>query len=258
MKTKAIEEKLVMRDDRWILVFKDFDMKNFNKSLSKAAVTYITIEEESCCLLLSLEYSCVCPENIQVLQSFYNIILKSLAETFSRLDSLGKVFDTTFDCNTSDSDGKMAVYNKDFLTAFKDVINSRSIIGFDSVSRHVFINFKYNVALGDVKNRVGKWSVDKGLVLENSYIVKPVKRFFRVGVAESVPWSYKVRNHENLVLKDKSGNEIWDGYCLDFLKRLAKEMKFTYELVPNESFGVREPNGVWTGLIGDLATGVNK
>lgn len=74
---------------------------------------------------------------------------------------------------------------------------------------------------------------------------------------QSIPWSYRVKSDDGFVLRDKMGEEVWEGYCIDFLKRLANVMNFDYELIPNESFGVREPNGVWTGLVGDLATGVS-
>lgn len=49
----------------------------------------------------------------------------------------------------------------------------------------------------------------------------------------------------------------WNGYCVDFTKKLAEYMNFDYEFVEpaNGSFG-KKKNGVWNGVIGDLATGV--
>lgn len=59
---------------------------------------------------------------------------------------------------------------------------------------------------------------------------------------------------------DVEGNPVWDGYCIDLLKKLAEPgyMNFDYEIVPakNNSFGIRSPSGTWTGMVGDLAMGV--
>lgn len=59
-------------------------------------------------------------------------------------------------------------------------------------------------------------------------------------------------------MRDEEGKEIWEGYCIDFVKKLSEEMQFDYELVipEDEEFGKKLPNGEWNGLIGDLAKGV--
>lgn len=60
------------------------------------------------------------------------------------------------------------------------------------------------------------------------------------------------------VMRDENGKEIWEGYCIDFMNKLAEEMQFDYELVVpvDRQFGKKLPNGQWNGLIGDLAKGV--
>jgi len=59
-------------------------------------------------------------------------------------------------------------------------------------------------------------------------------------------------------MRDEEGKEIWEGYCIDFIKKLSEEMQFDYDLVipDNQEFGKRLPNGEWNGLIGDLVKGV--
>lgn len=54
------------------------------------------------------------------------------------------------------------------------------------------------------------------------------------------------------------GKEVWEGYCIDFVKKLSEEMQFDYDLVipEDQEFGKKLPNGEWTGVIGDLAKGV--
>lgn len=60
-------------------------------------------------------------------------------------------------------------------------------------------------------------------------------------------------------MRNEDGREIWEGYCIDFVKKLSIEMQFDYELVipDDQEFGKKLPNGEWTGLIGDLAKGVD-
>lgn len=60
---------------------------------------------------------------------------------------------------------------------------------------------------------------------------------------------------------DGNGNILWEGYCIDFAKRLSEKMDFDYVLVPPTvgSFGDRVPgmNNTWDGLVGDLTHGVS-
>jgi hypothetical protein len=53
--------------------------------------------------------------------------------------------------------------------------------------------------------------------------------------------------------------DTWKGYCIDLIKKLAKEMNFKYELVVKDKFG--DFNNItkkWTGLIGGLVEGVSE
>lgn len=93
--------------------------------------------------------------------------------------------------------------------------------------------------------------------------IKAPRRFFRIGVAQAIPWSYiKINPKTSMPILDEVGNVIWEGYCIDFAKRLAEKLDFDYVLVPptNGSFGDRVPglNHTWDGLVGDLVTGVCK
>ena len=75
-----------------------------------------------------------------------------------------------------------------------------------------------------------------------------------------MPWSFMKKNPVNgELIKDSEGNAIWEGYCIEFIDKLAEEMNFEYDLVipADGSFGNKLPNGKWTGLVGDLARGVS-
>ncbi|CAH1798701.1 unnamed protein product [Owenia fusiformis] len=54
-----------------------------------------------------------------------------------------------------------------------------------------------------------------------------------------------------------TGNDRYEGFCIDMLKGIAKIVGFTYEirLVADANYGVELPNGSWNGLIGELREG---
>ncbi|KAI6185504.1 Protein CBR-GLR-7 [Aphelenchoides besseyi] len=49
----------------------------------------------------------------------------------------------------------------------------------------------------------------------------------------------------------------FQGYCIDLIEMIRKELKFTYELylVPDGKFGSMEQTGNWNGMIGQLVSG---
>lgn len=78
---------------------------------------------------------------------------------------------------------------------------------------------------------------------------------------KSTPWSYvKINPKTSSPILDEEGNIQWDGYCIDFVKRLSEKLDFDYVLVPPTRglLGDRVPgmNNTWDGLVGDLVTGV--
>lgn len=92
--------------------------------------------------------------------------------------------------------------------------------------------------------------------------IKGPRRFFRIGIAPALPWSYIKYNEETgEPLRDGDGNVMWEGYCIDFAAKLAEVLDFDYELVPTKNglFGDRVPNSnnTWDGLVGDLMIGVS-
>lgn len=47
------------------------------------------------------------------------------------------------------------------------------------------------------------------------------------------------------------GNDQYEGYCIDLLEKIAELRNFTYEIyeVPDKTYGVKETNGRWTGMV---------
>lgn len=66
-----------------------------------------------------------------------------------------------------------------------------------------------------------------------------------------MPWSYKV-------MDDNTNSTHWKGYCVDFVAMLAEKMEFDYELIEPKkgTFGERNSNGDFDGVVGDLQRGV--
>lgn len=56
-----------------------------------------------------------------------------------------------------------------------------------------------------------------------------------------------------------TGNDRYEGYCIDLLKRIAKLRKFNYILheVKDKAYGSREANGKWNGMVEELRKGVS-
>lgn len=50
------------------------------------------------------------------------------------------------------------------------------------------------------------------------------------------------------------GNDQYEGFCVDMLRELADILKFSFriKLVDDGLYGAPEPNGSWTGMVGEL------
>ncbi|XP_068612623.1 glutamate receptor ionotropic, kainate 5 [Brachionichthys hirsutus] len=54
--------------------------------------------------------------------------------------------------------------------------------------------------------------------------------------------------------QDFQGNDQYEGFCVDMLRELADLLKFSFriKLVDDGLYGAPEPNGTWTGMVGEL------
>ncbi|XP_077384480.1 glutamate receptor ionotropic, kainate 5 isoform X2 [Festucalex cinctus] len=54
--------------------------------------------------------------------------------------------------------------------------------------------------------------------------------------------------------QDFQGNEQYEGFCVDMLRELSDILKFSFKikLVDDGLYGAPEPNGSWTGMVGEL------
>uniref|UniRef100_A0A3P9AII1 Glutamate receptor n=1 Tax=Esox lucius TaxID=8010 RepID=A0A3P9AII1_ESOLU len=54
--------------------------------------------------------------------------------------------------------------------------------------------------------------------------------------------------------QEYQGNDRYEGFCVDMLRELADMLKFSFriKLVDDGLYGAPEPNGSWTGMVGEL------
>ncbi|XP_017063976.1 glutamate receptor ionotropic, kainate 3 [Drosophila eugracilis] len=125
------------------------------------------------------------------------------------------------------------------------------------------LTFAVNISAGyyssehEAKTDLAAWSSVAEMRLLNETI-SPARRFFRIGTAESIPWSYLRRDQRTgELMRDRSGTPIWEGYCIDFIIRLSQKLNFEYEIVAPEVGHMGEVNdrGEWDGVVGDLVRG---
>ena len=62
------------------------------------------------------------------------------------------------------------------------------------------------------------------------------------------------KGHGNL-----TGNDRFEGYCIELLQKLADVLDFKYELylVHDNNFGGRLADGNWNGMVGEVLAGVS-
>jgi glutamate receptor, ionotropic, invertebrate len=102
-------------------------------------------------------------------------------------------------------------------------------------------------------------TIDKsGLKASALATIGRTKRFFRIGITESLPYTYYKRDPKtNEMIHDELGKPIHEGYCIDLIAKLSRKLDFAYELVETSSgkFGERQSSGKFDGLVGDLVRG---
>ena len=57
---------------------------------------------------------------------------------------------------------------------------------------------------------------------------------------------------------NEDGSYSYEGYCIDLLNELARNLKFTYEIYvsPDGMYGAELENGTWNGMIGEIVNEV--
>lgn len=109
---------------------------------------------------------------------------------------------------------------------------------------------------------VARWTSTDGLnymgnyssVMSENYKELLKNKTLIIVTLENRPYVMKVDGFKN-----KTGNDRWEGYCVDLIRELSQIRNFKYELKVLEgespSHGTRNDKGEWNGLIRELIDG---
>lgn len=296
---QATNYKLIEHPNRWRLVYLDFPNATASPELAdiSSEITILKPTGQMCCVYQNqlIESSCECGPTTMVrffqfftLDFDFNFICSNifqfktifLADLLTRLISLLRT--NTFEMHSVKCSPAAGNVTDDVAVDFTDFENqlrtefpaTPNLVQFVANTTN---QLEYYLSLGiigrdgsDVPLLVNESPiiielavVDNGAIIVTSNVtIKGPRRFFRIGIAPALPWSYiKINEKTGEPMLDDMGNVIWEGYCIDFAAKLAEVLDFDYELVPTKNglFGDRVPNmnNTWDGLVGDLMVGVS-
>ncbi|CAK9815491.1 Ionotropic receptor 25a [Anthophora quadrimaculata] len=260
----AVQGGLVKRDGIWNLVFtdnnyKDFKFINGDQHLN-VSVTVLSMKMDVCCKLIG-ESSCNCPPDVQIFPHYFKRLIGLIVNLMSELQKSGiSVQPKTGRCSQSNASQASNLTSEAFNKNILAKLGGNDTFEYWSDKR--MITYKAEIELEVLENGIleplATWTRRSKIKEAEGKKIEPARRFFRIGTAPSVPWIVpKMDPVTGQVMKDENGNDMWDGYCVDFIKKLSEEMQFDYDLVvpQDRQFGKKLPNGQWDGLIGDLAKG---
>ncbi|XP_043275122.1 glutamate receptor ionotropic, NMDA 2A-like isoform X2 [Venturia canescens] len=260
----ALDGGLVRRNGTWYLLFTDRKYQNF-KYISGGAelnvtVDVITMSTRSCCQILG-QVPCKCPDDFQVFPHFVKRLIGIFVATFAEMIRNGVSFKVkSFKCEIGNTTNATHPLTKAFNVTLAGLLLQNDLLRYED--KYMILAPRVTMEFETLKDgnleRLGNWTQQDRINLAPGKQNLPAKRYFRVGTTEAVPWSSIKRDPvTGLPVKDSEGKDIWEGYCIDFIKELSVQSNFDYDLVIPEdmSFGEKLPNGKWTGLVGDLARG---
>ncbi|XP_065091293.1 ionotropic receptor 25a [Ochlerotatus camptorhynchus] len=250
---KALASGLVMKPDKWNLLFLEPDTDGFEYHDSYSTMSRLILDKSTCCKLLNLDGDCACPAGFKPWEVHLgNVVTKVLEKVQQNQLPLT----SQEDCSAVEASG-----SNNISDIMRDL---RKDDRFWMPDGSRMLRYNLNVSIwtsteDDSSAAIQLGAIEKGAVVPfDGQKIKPTKRYFRVGTTESIPWAYRKRDTltNEIVLNDK-GEPIWEGYCIDFLHQMSKVMSFDYDLVSPQKggFGKRNKAGNWDGLIGDLVVG---
>lgn len=140
------------------------------------------------------------------------------------------------------------------LKDLSKMIEENSLIYVDDDLK-VWQNVKFDVkSSGETTATIDK----SGVKINGNNQIKVAERFFRIGIVQSMPYTYVKRDPKtNEILRDINNRPVYEGYCIDFIHELSRKMNFSFELVEatEGNFGKRLENGSFDGAVGDLIKG---
>ena len=105
--------------------------------------------------------------------------------------------------------------------------------------------------------KIATWSEEKGLVRDEDF----AKHYSSISMKNLQLVITTVLNEPYTMLRDsaerKEGNDRFEGYGIDLIEELSKilQFKYTFQLVKDKAYGVKNKNGEWNGMIGEILRG---
>lgn len=167
-----------------------------------------------------------------------------------------------FTCTNEYSSNNESEHSEKLLRDLSKAIDGSNLIHLDDDGFKVWQRLKFDlfkkIENSSKNEHVAVLEKDGIKAVNGASLKTSQKRFFRIGIVEDIPWTYRKRDplSKRLIL-DENNLPIFEGYCIDFIEALAKAMDFTYELVlpSSGSYGERLADGSFDGVVGDLIEG---
>lgn len=189
--------------EKYLLCFTDFSKHEFRaQSILSKITAHISLEPSQCCKWNFLNEDCKCPEIPDSSKMYQTKYLYEMSNHYVNILRDLEFPETTINCSNEIN------LKQFFPNSYKFPID------FDIFTDHkvaTIINGRYNSI--DVQN------------------ITKVRRIFKIGIWESIPWAYIERDEEFDEVIMKSGKPVWSGFCIDVINKLAEQMNFDYELV---------------------------
>ncbi|XP_014227924.1 ionotropic receptor 25a [Trichogramma pretiosum] len=260
----AVDGGLVRRDNTWYLVFTDNNWPEFSYFQSnaqlKVAVNVFTMKEDVCCHLIYSSSPCNCPPDFKIFDHYFRRLVNLIVETLSEMQSANQLQEPqTGQCNSRNASSPGNGTNVEFDKRLLSKITKNDT--FEYEEQRTMIAYKAEIEIKVLSQgqlvQNGTWNRESRIQPLANRTLQAARRYFRVGTAEAIPWTIKKRDPlSKLPMKNPDGSYVWDGYCIELIQTLANMMDFDYDLVvPDDGEFGQKVNGVWNGLVGDLAKG---
>uniref|UniRef100_A0A182V0A2 Ionotropic glutamate receptor L-glutamate and glycine-binding domain-containing protein n=1 Tax=Anopheles merus TaxID=30066 RepID=A0A182V0A2_ANOME len=263
---KAIDGGLMRKPEKWNLLFTDLQTDKYTLGDDFPQMNRLVLDSNTCCILLQQRFPCICPESFDPMDAHLQNVLERIVQWFIKYPiPLVRASNCTPESQQQELlehaiaaqkklMNEIAAMAEFWITPESGML--RPNLNLSIISQPANQNTT-SAAQPPPAATIG--NVAKGqIVLVKNESLQPSKRFFRVGTTESIPWAYRKRDPNGNILRNSAtGEPIWEGYCIDFLHQLSVVMNFDYDLVSprNGTFGLRDADGKWDGLVGDLVVG---
>lgn len=262
--TKALGMDMLKRDTRWTLVFQDFKHNDFSLDTVMNQTNFLQMEDpENCCIIMNkIGTNCDCSNMNDIPTEIVGNGMELFLKALSKMDNEGTLPKQAWTCDNPSS-GNNAT-RAQFDLAVGTTVNATAYLfkrdkhNVPLITAPIKIKAKSENQTGPVL--IGDWNPVQRFVQAPGYSLGEIKDYFRVGVVLGMPWAWIEGAPDPIdtkYLDDSMPNRGLKGYCIELLEELAKRMKFDYEIVPSNrnAYGAKQPNGTWTGIVGDLISG---